>query len=409
MCFTFFFLIVVVFSVCLHRLQWVRVRDIYIHKYIYMAMPGLQRVLAASSGAHGARVYRKLTGTGSFFQPFLLRAVEEKREMRSHSALQLRRKFFVSAAFASAMTHARRWQSSKEATDYYTLLRVRPDASADEIKASYKKLALQYHPDRNSDPGAEEMFKNISEAYHVIGNKERRKEYDGRRAASSFSGGGSGSGFSTGYSQQSPPGYQHMSKEEADRLFRDLFGGMRVDQIFRDFEEEMRRSSMGVRQGRTPSDFAENEQAFRPFFRGGSTRIFTDAHGNRMEEREFQDSRGTTFKVRTISSENPNASTNQRVDEFYSAKAEGSRDGRFHYGNTSFNVNPRGATNDFGQAAFGVRTHGRHPFVGMMIIAAWGVVIGTFFLAVFAFFFSHPIFTLSVLFLIFLGRMRPFW
>ncbi|RNF18409.1 putative chaperone DNAJ protein [Trypanosoma cruzi] len=374
-----------------------------------MAMPGLQRVLAASGGAHGARAYRKLTGAGAFFQPYLLRAVEEKRGMWSCSALQLRRKFVVSAAFASAMTHARRWQSSTGAADYYTLLRVRPDASADEIKASYKKLALQYHPDRNSDPGAEEMFKNISEAYHVIGNKERRKEYDGRRAASSFSGGGTGSGFSTGYAQQSPPGYQHMSKEEADRLFRELFGGMRVDQIFRDFEEEMRRSSMGVRQGRTSSEFAENEQAFRPFFRGGSTRVFTDAHGNRMEEREFQDSRGTTFKVRTISSENPNASTNQRVEEFYGAKAEGSRDGRFHYGNSSFNVNPRGATNDFGQAVFGVRTHGRHPFVGMMIIAAWGVVIGTFFLAVFAFLFSHPIFTMSVLFLIFLGRMRPFW
>ncbi|ESL11748.1 heat shock protein DnaJ [Trypanosoma rangeli SC58] len=259
------------------------------------------------------------------------------------------------------------------------------------------------------------MFKSISEAYHVVGNKERRREYDLMRrttsstSSSSFSGSGSRGGFSPGYSQQGPAeGYHHMSKEEADRLFRDLFGGMRVDQIFRDLEEEMRRGSVGGHQSRTSSEFSEKEQAFRPFFRGGSTHIYVDAHGNRMEEREFHDPRGTTFKVRTVSSEQPNASINQRVEEYYSTKAGSSRDGRFHYGNSSFTVNPPGATNDFGQTLFGVRTHGRHPLVAMMIIAAWGIVLGTLILGVFTFFFSHPVFTMSVLFLIFLRRMRFF-
>ncbi|RNF14815.1 heat shock protein DnaJ [Trypanosoma conorhini] len=369
----------------------------------------MHRLLTASSSIYSSRAYRTFTGAGFLPQP-CLRAVGLRQGAWPGLASQARINFGVSPAFASAMTHTRRWQSGTGATDYYTLLGVKPDASADEIKAAYKRLALQYHPDRNSDPGAEEMFKSISEAYHVVGNKQRRREYDlSRPVGSAFSGRGSGGGFSPGYSQQGPAaGYQHMSKEEADRLFRDLFGGMRVDQIFRDLEEEMRRGGVGGRQSRTSSEFSEKEQAFRPFFRGGSTRVYVDAHGNRMEEREFYDPRGTSFKIRTVSSEQPNASTNQRAEEYYNAKAGSSRDGRFHYGNSSFNVNPPGATNDFGQALFGVRTHGRHPLVAMMIIAAWGVVLGTLILGVFTFLLSHPVFTMCVLFLVFLRRLRFF-
>lgn len=62
--------------------------------------------------------------------------------------------------------------------DYYEILGVPRTASADEIKSAYRKLALQYHPDRNKDHGAEEKFKEISEAYAVLSDKDKRAMYD---------------------------------------------------------------------------------------------------------------------------------------------------------------------------------------------------------------------------------------
>jgi molecular chaperone DnaJ len=65
-----------------------------------------------------------------------------------------------------------------EKRDYYEVLGVRRDASKDEIKDAYRKLALQYHPDRNKSPEAEEKFKEISEAYAVLSDDEKRQQYD---------------------------------------------------------------------------------------------------------------------------------------------------------------------------------------------------------------------------------------
>jgi molecular chaperone DnaJ len=62
--------------------------------------------------------------------------------------------------------------------DYYETLGVPRTASKDEIKASYRKLAMQYHPDRNKDADAEEKFKEISEAYAVLSDDEKRGQYD---------------------------------------------------------------------------------------------------------------------------------------------------------------------------------------------------------------------------------------
>jgi DnaJ-class molecular chaperone len=62
--------------------------------------------------------------------------------------------------------------------DYYDVLTVTKSASKEEIKNAYRKLALQYHPDRNKSPGAEEKFKEISEAYAVLSDDEKRKRYD---------------------------------------------------------------------------------------------------------------------------------------------------------------------------------------------------------------------------------------
>jgi len=55
--------------------------------------------------------------------------------------------------------------------NHHAVLGVQRDASPDEIKAAYRRLALQYHPDRNRDAGAEERFKEISEAYSVLSGK----------------------------------------------------------------------------------------------------------------------------------------------------------------------------------------------------------------------------------------------
>lgn len=52
--------------------------------------------------------------------------------------------------------------------DYYKILGVSRSATDDEIKKAYRKMALKYHPDKNSDPGAEEKFKEIAEAYEVL-------------------------------------------------------------------------------------------------------------------------------------------------------------------------------------------------------------------------------------------------
>ena len=63
--------------------------------------------------------------------------------------------------------------------DYYNVLSVSRSASQDEIKKAYRKLAIKYHPDRNQgDTSKEEKFKEASEAYGVLGNTEKRAQYD---------------------------------------------------------------------------------------------------------------------------------------------------------------------------------------------------------------------------------------
>lgn len=62
--------------------------------------------------------------------------------------------------------------------DYYEVLNVSRNASKQEIKKAYRKLALKYHPDRNKSSGAEEKFKEISEAYAILSDDEKRMQYD---------------------------------------------------------------------------------------------------------------------------------------------------------------------------------------------------------------------------------------
>lgn len=109
-------------------------------------------------------------------------------------------------------------------TDYYDVLEVSKGASSEEIKKAYRKQAIKYHPDKNQgNPEAESRFKEISEAYEVLSDKQKREIYDryGKDALSGSAGAGAGQHFS--------------SMEDALRTFMGAFGGMGGDSMFESF------------------------------------------------------------------------------------------------------------------------------------------------------------------------------
>jgi molecular chaperone DnaJ len=102
--------------------------------------------------------------------------------------------------------------------DYYEILGVQKNASADEIKKSYRKVAMQYHPDRNpGDKAAEEKFKEAAEAYEVLSDTEKKAQYD-RYGHAGVRGNGRG-------------GYGNMNMDDIFSQFGDIFG----DDLFGNF------------------------------------------------------------------------------------------------------------------------------------------------------------------------------
>jgi len=135
--------------------------------------------------------------------------------------------------------------------DYYTLLGIDRQASEDQIKKAYRKMAMKYHPDRNKDnPKAEDKFKQISEAYAVLSDSEKRKQYD--RFGSD--------GFKQKFSQE------------------DIFRNFNADEIFRNF-------------GFQPGQGGDPFQSIHEMFSGGGGmgQQFGDIFGGRPQPQKGDD------------------------------------------------------------------------------------------------------------------------
>jgi len=142
--------------------------------------------------------------------------------------------------------------------DYYEILGVPRNASKEEIKKAYRRLALQYHPDRNKSPDAEEKFKEISEAYAVLSDDEKRRLYDMYGRA----------GVTSSYTQED---LFRSSRLDFDDLFRDLgFGDF--DTIFERF------FGFGRRAREPQPTIIEAEISLEDAFRGGEKKFTVDFH-----------------------------------------------------------------------------------------------------------------------------------
>lgn len=105
-------------------------------------------------------------------------------------------------------------------TEYYDRLGVDKNASQDEIKKAYRKLSKKYHPDLNHEPGAEDKYKEVQEAFETLGDEQKRAQYDQFGPAGAQGGFGGQSGFG-GYQQQG--GFGDFS--DLGDIFSQMFGG----------------------------------------------------------------------------------------------------------------------------------------------------------------------------------------
>src|SRR3989338_1611339 len=105
--------------------------------------------------------------------------------------------------------------------DYYKILGISRDASKDEIKQAYRKLAHQYHPDKG---GNESKFKEVSEAYQVLSDVDKRRQYDNFGTAGNFGNSGNGFEFTDFWRRAQEQGGFDMDFEDIGNIFGDFFG-----------------------------------------------------------------------------------------------------------------------------------------------------------------------------------------
>ncbi|XP_040270589.1 dnaJ homolog subfamily B member 1 [Bufo bufo] len=118
--------------------------------------------------------------------------------------------------------------------DYYKTLGLSKGASEEDIKKAYRKQALKYHPDKNKDPGAEERFKEIAEAYDVLSDPKKREIFDkyGEEGLKGAPGGGS--------SGPNGPSFSYTFHGDPHAMFSEFFGGRNpFDSFFVRGEEDM--------------------------------------------------------------------------------------------------------------------------------------------------------------------------
>ena len=115
--------------------------------------------------------------------------------------------------------------------DYYKILNIPEDIEQADIKKAYKKLAIKWHPDKNKSSNAEEKFKEISEAYQILSDPDKRKEYDNPRNYGTFN---------------------HVNFINPFDLFDSFFNDMhrsddfsRMEQHFRQMQQDMRNMNRG--------------------------------------------------------------------------------------------------------------------------------------------------------------------
>jgi curved DNA-binding protein len=196
--------------------------------------------------------------------------------------------------------------------DYYQILGVERKASADEIKRAYRKLALQYHPDKN--PGnkqAEEKFKEINEAYQVLSDAEKRARYDqlGESYTRWQQRGGAPGGFNWDDWATSPGGRGNVRVDVGN--LDDLFGGGDFSEFFRrifggmpDMGEAPQRRGAGRARVERPSYQHEMQISLQEAYQG-TTRLI-DVDGRRLEVKIPRGARtGTKVRVADAVS-NPN-------------------------------------------------------------------------------------------------------
>ncbi|MFN2304565.1 MAG: DnaJ C-terminal domain-containing protein [Anaerolineales bacterium] len=183
-----------------------------------------------------------------------------------------------------------------EYRDYYQTLGVKKNASQEEIKKAYRKLAREYHPDVNpDDPNAEEKFKDINEAYQVLSDEDKRQKYDqfGSQWKQYQRSGGRAEDFdwSQWAAQGQRPGtqYRTVTQEELEQMFggglggfsdffETLFGGMGSPRSTR--RTTFNQAPQAMRRGRDIEHPVEIslQEAFH-----GTTRLLTYEDGRRIE------------------------------------------------------------------------------------------------------------------------------